>query len=422
MSTDGAFDRFTRTVDAAAAIAGIKDARLLERIKTPERIHEVSVPIARDDGSHAIFTAYRVQHSSARGPYKGGIRYHPNVSLDEVKALAAWMSIKTAVVDIPLGGGKGGITVDPKTLSRTELEALTRSYTERIWRVIGPQVDVPAPDVNTNSQTMDWIAHEYGRQSRTISPAVVTGKSLAHGGSAGRDTATAQGGFEVLHDALGATGESIDGAAVAIQGFGNAGANAAILLQRAGARIVAASDSTAAVFAADGLPVAQLVEHKAKGGSFADLADYETRPTEDPLFAEADILVPAALEGQITSDNAERVKARWILELANGPTTPEADAMLERRRVKVLPDILANAGGVVVSYYEWLQNLHTEKWLREEVEARLAVTMRRAYERVSELATFRRASFRLAAYAIAIERIVAALRAESSEGRIVLGR
>ncbi len=385
MSTRGAFDRFTRTVDAAAAIAGIKDAALLERIKTPDRIHEVSIPI---------------------------IRYHANVNLDEVKALAAWMSIKTAVVDIPLGGGKGGITVDPKTLSRTELEALTRSYTERIWRVIGPQVDIPAPDVNTNSQTMDWIAHEYGRQSRTISPAVVTGKSLAHGGSAGRDTATAQGGFEVLHDALGATGESIDGAAVAIQGFGNAGANAAILLQRAGARIVAASDSTAAVLAADGLPVAQLVEHKAKGGSFADLADYETRPTEDPLFAEADILVPAALEGQITSDNAERVKARWILELANGPTTPEADAMLERRRVKVLPDILANAGGVVVSY----------KWLREEVEARLAVTMRRAYERVSELATFRRASFRLAAYAIAIERIAAALKAESTEGRIVLGR
>ena len=422
MSTDGAFDRFTRTVDAAAAIAGIKDAALLERIKTPDRIHEVSIPIARDDGSQAIFTGYRVQHNAARGPYKGGIRYHANVNLDEVKALAAWMSIKTAVVDIPLGGGKGGITVDPKTLSRTELEALTRSYTERIWRVIGPQVDIPAPDVNTNSQTMDWIAHEYGRQSRTISPAVVTGKSLAHGGSAGRDTATAQGGFGVLHDALGATGESIDGAAVAIQGFGNAGANAAILLQRAGARIVAASDSTAAVFAADGLPVAQLVEHKAKGGSFADLADYETRPTEDPLFAEADILVPAALEGQITSDNAERVKARWILELANGPTTPEADAMLERRRVKVLPDILANAGGVVVSYYEWLQNLHTEKWLREEVEARLAVTMRRAYERVSELATFRRASFRLAAYAIAIERIAAALKAESTEGRIVLGR
>jgi len=422
MSTDGAFDRFARTIDAAAAIVGLKDAALLERIKTPERIHEVSVPIVRDDGSQAIFAGYRVQHSSARGPYKGGIRYHPNVSLDEVKALAAWMSIKTAVVDIPLGGGKGGITVDPKGLSKQELEALTRSYTERIWRVIGPQVDIPAPDVNTSSQTMDWIADEYGRQSRTISPAVVTGKSIAHGGSAGRDTATAQGGFEVLHDALGAKGESIDGATVAIQGFGNAGANAAVLLHNAGARIVAASDSTAAVFAAEGLPVVELVALKAKGGSFADLTDHDLKPADEPLFAEADILVPAALEGQITSANAQRVKARWILELANGPTTPEADVMLERRRVNVLPDILANAGGVVVSYYEWLQNLHAEKWLREEVEARLAVTMRRAYERVSELATFRRASFRLAAYAIAIDRISAALRAESGEGRIVLGR
>jgi glutamate dehydrogenase/leucine dehydrogenase len=269
---------------------------------------------------------------------------------------------------------------------------------------------------------MDWIAHEYGRQSRTISPAVVTGKSIAQGGSAGRDTATAQGGFEVLDAALGATGEAIDGATVAIQGFGNAGANAAVLLHNAGARIVAVSDSTAAIFAADGLPVAELVTHKAKGGGFSDLADYEKKSTEDPLFAEADILVPAALEGQITAANADRVQARWILELANGPTTPEADAMLERRHVNVLPDILANAGGVVVSYYEWLQNLHAEKWLREEVEARLAVTMRRAYERVSELATFRRASFRLAAYAIAIERIAAALRAERLEGRIALGR
>ena len=422
MSTEGAFDRFTRTVDAAASIVGLKDQALLERIKTPERIHEVSIPIVRDDGSRVVFTGYRVQHSSARGPYKGGIRYHPNVNLDEVKALAAWMCIKTAVVDIPLGGGKGGITVDPRLLSKTELESLTRSYTERIWRVIGPQVDIPAPDVNTNSQTMDWIADEYGRQSRTISPAVVTGKSIAHGGSAGRDTATAQGGFEVLHDALGAKGESIDGATVAIQGFGNAGANAAVLLHNAGARIVGASDSTAAVFAEEGLPVAELVAFKTNGGSFADLTDYDRKPAEEPLYVEADVLVPAALEGQITAANADRVKARWILELANGPTTPEADAMLERRHVNVLPDILANAGGVVVSYYEWLQNLHAEKWLREEVEARLAVTMRRAYERVSELATFRRASFRLAAYAIAIERIAAALRAESGESRIVLGR
>src|SRR5215467_6415971 len=307
-------------------------------------------------------------------------------------------------------------------MSKTELEALTRSYTERIWRVIGPQVDIPAPDVNTNAQMMDWISHEYGRQSRTISPAVVTGKTIANGGSAGRDTATAQGGFEVLHAALEATGESIGDSSVAIQGFGNAGANAAILLSAAGARIVAVSDSTAAILSPEGLPVAELVAYKNKGGSFADIDGYEKRPTEDPLFTDADILVPAALEGQITAANADEVKARWILELANGPTTPEADAMLERRRVTLLPDILANAGGVVVSYYEWLQNLHAEKWLREEVEARLAVTMRRAYERVSELATFRRASFRLAAYGIAIERIATALRSETLEGRIVLGR
>ncbi len=422
MGSESAFDRFTRTVDSAAAIVGLKDAALLERIKTPERIHEVSVPVTRDDGTNLILSGYRVQHSSARGPYKGGIRYHPNVNLDEVKALAAWMSIKTAVVDIPLGGGKGGITVDPKSMSKTELEALTRSYTERIWRVIGPQVDIPAPDVNTNAQMMDWIAHEYGRQSRTISPAVVTGKSIANGGSAGRDTATAQGGFEVLHAALEATGESIRDSRVAIQGFGNAGANAAILLSAAGARIVAASDSTAALVSPEGLPVSELVAYKNKGGSFADMDGHDKRPTEDPLFVDADILVPAALEGQITAANADQVKARWVLELANGPTTPEADAMLERRRITVLPDILANAGGVVVSYYEWLQNLHAEKWLREEVEARLAVTMRRAYERVSELATFRRASFRLAAYGIAIERIATALRSEALEGRIVLGR
>src|SRR5256885_1091211 len=310
MSTDGAFDRFTRTVDAAAAIAGIKDAALLERIKTPDRIHEVSIPIARDDGSQAIFTGYRVQHNAARGPYKGGIRYHANVNLDEVKALAAWMSIKTAVVDIPLGGGKGGITVDPKTLSRTELEALTRSYTERIWRVIGPQVDIPAPDVNTNSQTMDWIAHEYGRQSRSLTPAVVTGKSIAQGGSAGRDVATAQGGFEVLHAALEATGERVKDVTVAIQGFGNAGANAAVLLSAAGARIVAASDSTAAIESAGGLPVAELVKFKSDGGSFADLAGYTKHSTEAPLFAEADVLVPAALEGQITAATAGRVTAR----------------------------------------------------------------------------------------------------------------
>jgi glutamate dehydrogenase (NAD(P)+) len=410
MNNEGAYERFVTTVVNAAAVAGI-DPAVLEQIKVPERIHEVTVPVTRDSGKEELFTAYRVQHSSARGPYKGGIRYHPNVCLDEVKALAGWMSIKTAVVDIPLGGGKGGIKVDPGKLSARELEALTRAYTERIWRVIGPEVDVPAPDVNTDSQTMDWIADEYEHLAKVHAPAVVTGKSIAHGGSLGRDTATAQGGFDVLESALKAVGESFAGKTVAIQGFGNAGANAARLLARAGARVVAASDSTASLSAPEGLPVDDLIAFKEAGGSFSAYGLLDKKATDAPLFAPVDIMVPAALEGQITASNAERVKARWVLELANGPTTPEADYILERRGIQVLPDILANAGGVVVSYFEWAQNMHSEKWLREEVEARLAIVMRRAYEDVIELATRKQVSLRIAAYAIALGRIAAAIKA-----------
>ena len=410
MNNEGAYGRFCATVDAAAAIAGVEDPRLVERIKTPERIHQVSIPLVRDDGRLELFTGYRVQHNSARGPYKGGIRYHPNVCLDEVMALAGWMSIKTAVVDIPLGGGKGGITVDPRTLNGHELEALTRAYAERIWRVIGPDVDIPAPDVNTDSGTMDVIADEFARLSGYPAPGVITGKSLAKGGSLGRDTATAQGGFDVLEAALNDAGETLAGKRVAIQGFGNAGANAAVLLERAGAIVVAASDSSGALCAPDGLPVKELVSFKAAGGRFADLTRYERLPSDAPLFTPADVLVPAALEGQITAANADRLQARWIVELANGPTTPEADAILARRGITVLPDILANAGGVVVSYFEWVQNMHAERWMLEEVEARLSVTMRRAYETVTGLARDKAVSLRLAAYAIAIQRIAAALK------------
>ena len=411
MNNDSAYDRFVATVEGAAAVAGDVEPSLLEQVKVPERIHQVSVPVTRDDGTHELFTAYRVQHSSARGPYKGGIRYHPNVCLDEVKALAGWMSIKTAVVDIPLGGGKGGIQVDPRRLSAREREALTRAYTERIWRDIGPQVDIPAPDVNTDSETMDWLADEYERLSGIKGGAVVTGKSIGRGGSLGRDTATAQGGFDVLEAAFKAAGETFRGKTVAIQGFGNAGANAALLLAQAGARIVAVSDSTASLVEREGLPVAALITYKARGGRFADYPDCAKGETDWPLYEKADILVPAALEGQITAANAGRVQARWILELANGPTTPEADAILEGRGVTVFPDILANAGGGVVSYFEWMQNVHSERWIREEVEARLAVTMRRAFETVSELAARKHVSMRLAAYAIALQRIAAAMKA-----------
>jgi glutamate dehydrogenase (NAD(P)+) len=410
MAEEGAYALFCATVDAASAVAGITEPWLLHRVKTPERIHQVSIPLTRDDGRRELLTGYRVQHSSARGPYKGGIRYHPNVSLDEVMALAGWMSIKTAVVNIPMGGGKGGITVDPQVLSLRELEALTRSYTERIWRCIGPLVDIPAPDVNTDARIMDWLADEYGRLSGVADPAVVTGKTVEHGGSLGRDKATARGGFDVLEAALRAEGEDLRGKRVAIQGFGNAGANAALLLQEAGATIVAASDSTAALVAAAGLPAAELAAYKDRNAHFCDLTDFERKRADSPLYEEVDILVPAALEGQITAANAERVRARWIVELANGPTTREADQVLAARGIHVLPDILANAGGVVVSYFEWVQDLHSERWLLEEVEARLAVIMRRAFDAVTSLAKEREISLRTAAYAVALQRIAAAIR------------
>ena len=417
MGEEGAYARFCATVDAASAVAGITDLSTLERIKRPERIHEVSIPLLRDDGRLELLTGFRVQHSSARGPYKGGIRYHPNVSLDEVKALAGWMSIKTAVVNIPMGGGKGGITVDPHDLSLGELEALTRAYTERIWRVIGPLVDIPAPDVNTDARIMDWLANEYGRLSGLADPAVVTGKTVEHGGSLGRDKATARGGFDVLEAALDAAGEDLRGKRVAIHGFGNAGANAALLLREAGAVVVAASDSTAALVASGGLPVIELAAYKERNAHFCDLTDLERKRADAPLYEDVDILVPAALEGQITHENAARVKARWILELANGPTTPEADGVLASKGVHVLPDILANAGGVVVSYFEWVQDLHSERWLLEEVEARLAVVMRRAYDAVTAMATEKGVSMRLAAYAVALRRIAAAIKESETAPR-----
>ena len=414
MNAESAYERFLAIVDSAAPVAGIDDPVLLQRIKTPERIHEVSIPVTLDDGTDQLFIGYRVEHSSARGPYKGGIRYHPNVSLDEVKALAGWMTVKTAVVNIPMGGGKGGIKVDPRRLSVDELEALTRAYTDMIARDIGPEVDIPAPDVNTDSRTMDWLADEFERVTGIHGGAVVTGKSVAHGGSLGRDTATAQGGYDALEAALAQADETLAEKTVAIQGFGNAGANAAALLAAAGARIVSVSDSTGSVADPNGLDVDRLISFKERDGSFSDLLGASKATPDRPLWEPVDILVPAALEGQITAQNADRIQARWVLELANGPTTPEADPILQRRGVTVLPDILANAGGVVVSYFEWVQNMHSERWLREEVQARLAMTMRSAFEAVTDLASRKGVSLRVAAYAIALERIATAIEAKKS--------
>lgn len=406
------YQEFEAIVDAAASHTDI-DQATLEEIKVPERIHVVSVPLDRDDGSRELYTGYRVQHNSARGPYKGGIRFHQGVTLDEVKALASWMSIKTAVVNIPLGGGKGGITIDPHRLSKTELERLTRSYTQRIYRDIGPQVDVPAPDVNTTSQIMDWLADEYARLTDHPAPAVVTGKSIAHGGSEGRDTATAQGGYDVLLGALSEHGKALRGMRVAIEGFGNAGANMAELLARDGAKVVAVSDTSAAIADEAGLPVDELVSHKASGRRFVELTTRFERISPPALLTyDVDILVPAALEDTITEEIAPNIKASYVVELANGPTTPEADGELHQRGVLVFPDILANAGGVVVSCFEWEQNLNGERWTRHEVISRLGEVMRTAYATASKTAQDRNVSLRLGCYCVAIERIAAAMRSK----------
>jgi glutamate dehydrogenase/leucine dehydrogenase len=406
---ENAFDRFVVTVDAAGKLAGVDEAAL-KRIRVPERMHIVSIPIKGDGGRWEVFTGYRVQHSSVRGPYKGGIRYHPQVTLDEVKALAAWMAIKTAVVDIPMGGGKGGITVEPKALSKPELERLTRCYTERIYRDIGPMVDVPAPDVNTTSETMDWLADEYGRLIGHYAPGVVTGKSMARGGSEGRDTATALGGFYVLEEAFKHEHITLAGKRAAISGFGNAGYNMAIFLKNAGVKIVAVSDSTANVADENGLDVDELVKFKTKGGGrLTDLNGLKKISTEQLLAADVDILVPAALENQITADIASRVRAPYIVELANGPVTTEGDVELNRHGITVFPDILANAGGVTVSYFEWKQNVTGEMWTRAEVNEKLQKVMAKAFADVNTLSRDKSTTLRLASYSVAIQRIAAKL-------------
>jgi glutamate dehydrogenase/leucine dehydrogenase len=405
------YEIFTSTLELAAGKMNIPPA-MVKRIATPEKIVKVAIPLKRDNGTWELYIGFRVQHNSARGPYKGGIRYHPQVSLDEVMALASWMSMKTAVVNIPLGGGKGGIIVDPKTLSETELEQLTRNYTQRIYRDIGPFVDVPAPDVNTDSRIMDWIANEYGKLTGLPTPAVVTGKSIAGGGSAGRDTATAQGGFYVLESAMKELGESLAGKRVAIQGFGNAGANFAKLVVEAGAIVVAASDSTAALACETGLPASELMAWKTEGGRFDQkYGQFQKIDMADVLTYDADILAPSALEDQLTGEVAPHIKARYIVELANGPTTPEADADLDSRGVVVLPDILANAGGVVVSYFEWVQNVTLDSWNAAEVRTKLADVMHKAFEDVSAVKNAKGMSYRLAAYCLAIDRIAKAISA-----------
>jgi glutamate dehydrogenase (NADP+) len=417
-STEGQTQLFEGTgarLAAAASVAQVSDD-CLERLRLPQSVLKVSIPVRMDDGSLRTFPGYRVRYDSTLGPTKGGVRFHPRVNVDEVQSLAFWMTFKCATLDLPFGGGKGGVTVDTKTLSLHELERLSRGYIDEIADFMGPDVDIPAPDMYTNAMVMGWMLDEYCTIARAFIPAAVTGKPIPLGGSHGRETATADGAFHVLSTLLPKLAEDergkLDGRTptVAIQGFGNAGAQLAELLARDGFKVVAAADSRRAIYASDGLDVKAVREAKRETGELPAGAGEEIEP-EKLLELEVDILVPAAMEDVITADNADRVKASVVLEVANGPTAIEADEMLAERGVTVIPDILANAGGVTVSYFEWAQNRAGMRWTAEEVRERLRTRMVRETEAIWQLARDRDVTLRTAAYAQGLERISAAVDA-----------
>jgi len=405
---DNPFDSAQTQIDQAVKIAGIK-SKFLDVIKQPQRIVDVKVPVVMADGKLRIFHGYRVQHNNARGPYKGGIRFHPQTNMDEVKALATWMTFKCATVGIPFGGGKGGVEVNPKELSPKELERLTRGYVQLIVDVIGPQKDVPAPDVYTTPQIMAWFADEYSKIVKKKTPACVTGKPLNAGGSLGRDTATGRGGQFVLEKLLKISDPNIsDEKTVAVQGFGNAGENIAELLFDAGFKIVAVSDSTGGVFVTAGLDPRNIAKLKKKLGGIKSIGEHKKISNDQLLKLDVDILIPAALENVITDANASEIKAKIILEIANGPVTPEADKILSGKKVVVVPDILANAGGVTVSYFEWLQNILEQKWTAMEVDSKLKKIMDKATRDIYQESKLYKCTLRQAAYILAIKRVLKA--------------
>ena len=383
-------------------------------LKTPFREVKVEVPVRMDDGSLKVFLGFRIQHSGVRGPAKGGLRYHPAVDADEVRALAEAMTWKTAVVNIPFGGAKGGIACDPTKMSRAEVERITRKFVARIHLLIGPYRDVPAPDVNTNAQVMSWVFDEYSSR-HGYSPACVTGKPIELGGSLGREQATGRGVLFVLADHLKDLGKAVKGQRVVIQGFGNVGSNAALLLAEQGADIIAVSDVYGGVVSKNqkGLAVKELAAHVKQTGSVGKFPGTEPVSNEDLLTLDCDILIPAALECVLHKDNAPKVKAKIIAEAANLPTTPEADDVFAKRGVTVLPDILTNAGGVTVSYFEWAQNLQQVFWEEERVNADLQKYMSRAYRAVADLAAQKKILLKDAAYQVAVERVA---RAEALRG------
>jgi glutamate dehydrogenase (NAD(P)+) len=397
--------------DTAADILGL-DSRLRAVLRVPLRELHVSLPVRMDDGDVKVFKGFRVQYNDARGPSKGGIRFHPDETVDTVRALAAWMTWKTAIMDLPLGGGKGGIICNPKALSERELERLSRAYIDAIAWIMGPERDIPAPDVYTTPQIMGWMMDEYSKLRGHSTPGAITGKPLSLWGSLGRDDATARGAWYAIREAAKVIGLDLSTARVAIQGFGNAGTFAATLgPELFGCRVVAVSDSTGGVYNPRGFDYHELHAHKQRIGSVAGFAGGETITNGEILEADVDILIPAALESQITAENASHIKARIVAEAANGPTTPEADAVLRQRGVFVIPDFLCNAGGVTVSYFEWVQNQRGMPWELEDVHRRLDRKMTRAFGETLDASRKHDVDMRTGGYCVAVARVAEATRA-----------
>ena len=384
---------------------GVRDV-----LRQPKRIVEVSLPVKMDDGSIKVFTGYRVQYNDARGPFKGGIRYHPGVTLDEVRALSAWMTWKCSVADIPFGGAKGGVICDPKKMSQGELERLTRRYAVAISDIIGPEQDIPAPDVYTNAQVMAWILDTYSLIKGHAVPGVVTGKPISLGGSLGRDTATGRGAAFCTREAAKVVKIPLKGATVAVQGYGNAGSNYAMIVEGMGAKIVAVSDSQGGIYDKKGLDARKVLTYKEKGGSVVGYPGAESVTNDELLQTKCDVLCPAALENAIPKEIAEGVKAKIIVECANGPTTPEADRVLDAKGVFLVPDILANSGGVIVSYLEWVQNLGRLYWTEEVVNSRLEEKMTGAFKAVHKEAEKHDVSMRTGALIVGVGRVADAVR------------
>ncbi len=408
--TANPFEIAQMQLDKAAASLRL-DPSVHAVLREPMRELHVSLPVKMDDGTVKVFKGFRVQYNDARGPNKGGIRFHPDETIDTVRALAAWMTWKCAVVDIPLGGGKGGIICNPKELSENELEKLSRAYIDQVGRIIGPDKDVPAPDVYTTPQIMAWMMDEYSKITGYNSPGVITGKPLSVGGSEGRGDATARGGAYTVREAAKHLDMDLSKATVAIQGFGNAGQYAATLFAGLlGCKIVAVSDTRGGVYSEAGIDAQAVVDYKLSNGSVVGFPGTEPVSNSDLLQLPVDVLVPAALEGVITGENAGKIKARIICELANGPTTPEADVILHKNGVFVIPDFLANAGGVTVSYFEWVQNVTNFYWEEDDIQAKLDRKMTRAFADVLSMSKDYEVDMRTAAYMVSIQRVAEAMK------------